>query len=87
MAARKPVKKATATRVRKKTDDEAFTPLEQYCIALNEYFKALKRAGFPDSICMTLVMDKDSYPDWILPKPINPDHIPLFDPYEDEDDD
>ena len=87
MAARKPIKKAvakkaTATRVRKKNDDEAFTPLEQYCIALNEYFKALKRAGFPESICMTMVMDKSTYPDWILPKPINPD-IPA--PYEDED--
>jgi hypothetical protein len=36
---------------------------------------------------MTLIMDKDSYPDWILPKPINPTDIPLFDPYEDEDED
>lgn len=91
MAARKPIKKAvakkaTATRVRKKNDDEAFTPLEQYCIALNEYFKALKRAGFPESICMTMVMDKSTYPDWILPpKPL--EKISGNDYEEDEDDD
>jgi hypothetical protein len=67
--------------------DDNYGPLEAYCIALNEYWKALKKAGFPESVVMTLIMDRDSYPDWILPKPINPDHIPLFDPYENEDED
>jgi hypothetical protein len=65
---------------------DLYSPLEQYCIALNEYWKALKRAGFAESIAMALIMDKDSYPDWILPKPIEFDpHNPNFDPYEDED--
>jgi hypothetical protein len=85
MAARK---KPASNKVQKvQVVDDNYTPLEQYCIALNEYWKALKTAGFPESICMTLIMDRDSYPDWILPKPINPTDIPLFDPYEDEDED
>ena len=82
MAARK-----KPVRAKVQVVDDNYSPLEQYCIALNEYWKALKKAGFPESICMTLIMDKDSYPDWILPKPINPTDIPLFDPYEDEDED
>ena len=80
MAARKrTVKKATVA-------DENYTPLEQYCIALNEYYKALRKAGFPESICMSMIMDKDSYPDWILPaKPI--EKIGSIDPSDWEDDD
>jgi len=80
MAAKKrPVKKATVV-------DENYTPLEQYCIALNEYYKALRKAGFAESICMSMIMDRDSYPDWILPaKPI--EKIGSIDPTEFEDDD
>lgn len=36
-----------------------------YCIWLNEYFKALKRAGFSEDIAMGIITDKDSYPDWV----------------------
>ena len=72
-------------RKTKKIDD-LYSPLEQYCIALNEYWLALKRSGFSESIAMALLMDRDSYPDWILPKPIEFDpNNPNFDPYEDED--
>jgi hypothetical protein len=80
MAAKKrPVKRVTVV-------DENYTPLEQYCIALNEYYKALRKAGFPESICMSMIMDKDSYPDWILPpRPI--EKIGSIDPEEFEEDD
>jgi len=79
-ARKKPVRKAKVKTVL--SDD--YTPLEKYCIGLNEYYKALRVAGFPIDICMSLIMDKDSYPDWIIPDlPNKIDPIP----YDDEDDD
>jgi len=36
-----------------------------YCIWLNEYYNALKRAGFKDDIALGLLGDKESYPDWV----------------------
>lgn len=64
--------------------DENYTPMEQYAIALNEWYKALRKAGFSSDICMTMLMDKSSYPDWIMPK--MPNFSPIA-PNEEEDDD
>ena len=78
MAARKRQPKQTVVR------DENYTPMEQYAIALNEWYKALRKAGFSSDICMGFILDKASYPDWLMPaipnqmKPI---------PYEDDEDD
>lgn len=58
--------------------DESYSPLEQYCIWLNEYYKALRKSGFPYDIAMTIMMDKDSYPEW-APYKKN------YNPNEDED--
>jgi hypothetical protein len=45
MAARKkPVRK---TKVQTVLSDD-YSPLEKHCIAINEYFKALRVAGFSD---------------------------------------
>jgi hypothetical protein len=81
MAARKkPVRQA---KVRTVLSDD-YTPLEKYCIGLNEYYKALRVAGFPIDICIAMITDKDSYPDWIIPElPNKIDPIP----YDDEDED
>ena len=64
-----------------------YTTLEAYCIGLNEFYKALRKAGFATDICMALITDPAAYPDWLLPKPVtfnpnNPDHTP----YEDDED-
>jgi hypothetical protein len=51
------------------------TKLEVYAIWLNEYYNSLKAAGFPEDICLSLIMDKESYPAWVnfeIPKDINP---------------
>lgn len=59
--------------------------LEVYAIWLNEYYNALKAAGFPEDICLSLVMDKESYPAWVnfeLPKDID---ASKFTDEEDED--
>jgi hypothetical protein len=72
---------------RAKVKEDYYTPLENYCISLNEYYKALRKAGFSVDICMAMIMDKASYPDWILPKPIDFDpNNPDFTPYEDDED-
>jgi len=79
-ARKKPVRQ---TKVRTVLSDD-YTPLEKYCIALNEYYKALRVAGFPVDICISMIMDKASYPDWIIPDlPNKIDPIP----YDDEDED
>jgi hypothetical protein len=83
MAQRK--KPVSRTKVKTVLSDD-YTLLEKYCIALNEYYRALRVAGFPTDICMSMIQDKDSYPDWLipdLPNKINP--LKYVD--DDEDDD
>ena len=48
--------------------DESYSKLDEYCIWLNEYFEALKRAGFHESIAMFLITERDSFPDWVSGK-------------------
>ena len=36
-----------------------------YCIWLNEYYTSLLKAGFKADVAMTIMMDKESYPDWV----------------------
>lgn len=82
MAQRK--KPVSRTKVKTVLSDD-YTPLEKYCIALNEYYKALRVAGFATDICMSMIQDKDSYPDWLipdLPNKINP--LKYVDDDEDE---
>lgn len=78
MAAKKPRKIAVVR-------DENYSAMDQLAIGLNEWYKALRKAGFSTDICMSFMLDKDSYPDWIVPiKPIEK----IGDmPYEDEDND
>ena len=45
--------------------DESYSKLDQYCIWLNEYYRALKRAGFNEDMAFWLITNKDSYPDWV----------------------
>lgn len=79
--------KKPVSRQKKVIDLDTYSALDAYAISLNEYYRSLRRAGFTADMAFWLILDKDSYPDWILPKPINPDHVPMFDPYEDEDED
>ena len=76
-----------AARKAKALEDQGYTALEAYCIGLNEYYKALRKAGFATDICISMIQDPISYPDWILPKRINdnPSTMPDFYPDDDED--
>jgi hypothetical protein len=51
---------------------------------MNEFYKALRRAGFAVDLCLAIITVRDAYPDWVLPTlPNRIDNIP----YDDEDDD
>jgi glycosylphosphatidylinositol transamidase (GPIT) subunit GPI8 len=51
---------------------------------LHEYYKSLKRAGFPESVVLFMITEPQAYPAWILPTPIDPEK---FGDYEDDDED
>ena len=65
-------------------DLDTYSALDAYAIALNEWYKSLRRAGFSTDMALGIIIEKDSFPDWILPRlPNRIDNIP----YDDEDDD
>lgn len=70
---------------RKKVIDlDTYSALDAWAISLHEMYRALIRAGFRSDIAMGLIMEKETYPDWILPSlPNRIDNIP----YEDDDED
>jgi hypothetical protein len=70
-------------RQRRVIDLDTYSALDAYCIAINEFYKSLRRAGFTETHAFWLIADRDNYPDWILPNmPNKIDNLP----YEDEDD-
>jgi len=73
-----------ASKATKAFEEQGYSPLDAYCISLHEYWKSLKKAGFSEGIALFLLSDKDSYPAWILPSPVDPNK---FGDYEDQDDD
>jgi hypothetical protein len=65
-------------------DLDTYNALDSWAITLNEMYKALRRSGFAVDIALAIIVDRDAYPDWILPSlPNRIDNIP----YDDEDDD
>lgn len=63
--------------------DERYTPLEMYAISINEYYKALRKAGFSIELALGILEIRSAYPDWLLPEIPN-----VIDPFEyDEDED
>jgi len=73
-----------ARKATKKLVDEGYSKLDAYTIGLNEFYKSLRRAGFTVENALAIIIERSSYPEWILPNPINP-NIPEPDWYDDED--
>jgi hypothetical protein len=73
-----------ARKATKVLEDQDYSALDAYCIALQEYYKSLRKAGWSEGLALFMVTDKDSYPAWILPSPVDPNK---FGDYDDEDDD
>lgn len=69
---------------RKKVIDlDTYSQLDAWAISLHEMYRALRKAGFAVDLCLAIITDRDSYPEWILPEiPNRVDRIP----YEDDDD-
>ena len=42
-----------------------YNRLEMYCIWLNEFYNSLLKAGFKHDVALALIIEKDSYPDWV----------------------
>jgi hypothetical protein len=71
-------------RTRKKVIDlDTYSKLDAYTIAINEYYKSLRRAGFAVDLALAIISERSTYPDWLLPAlPNKIDSIP----YEDDED-
>ena len=65
-------------------DLETYNALDAHAIALNEWYKSLRKAGFSETLALGILIERDAFPDWILPK--LPNKIDSQ-PYEDDDED
>jgi len=72
-------------RTKKVIDLDTYSALDAYCIAMHVYYKSLKKAGFSTDMAFWLLLDRQSYPDWILP--VKPLEKIGGDDYEDDDED
>ena len=68
---------------KKVIDLDTYSQLDAWAISLHEMYRALRRAGFAVDLCLAIISDRDSYPDWILPS--IPDRVDRL-PYEDDED-
>ena len=69
---------------RKKVIDlDTYSKLDAHCIALNEFYKSLRKAGFSVELALAMIIEPSSYPGWIMPDTL-PTEIDPFD-YDDED--
>lgn len=82
MAAKKR-KKINTRRVRR-SKEPMLTKLDAHAIQLNEYYKALKRAGFDHSVALAILLDKEGVPNWFTPDVPDFSPIPLDDDEDDE---
>ena len=71
-------------RTKKVIDLDTYSQLDAWAISLHEMYRALRKAGFAVDLCLAIITDRDSYPDWILPA--LPDRVDRL-PYEDDDED
>lgn len=63
MAARKKLPPKVKT-----VENNEYTALEMHAIKLNEYYKALRTAGFASDLALTIMMDEESHPEWFFGK-------------------
>lgn len=71
-------------KTRKKVIDlDTYSKLDAYAISMNEFYKALRRAGFAVDLSLAIIVEQAAYPDWLIPElPNKIDSIP----YEDDED-
>ena len=69
---------------KKAIDLDTYSALEAHAIALNEFYKALRKAGFSVDLALAIIIEPSAYPDWIIPS--LPNKIDPM-PYGDDDED
>ena len=70
-------------KTKKVIDLDTYSKLDAYAISLHEYYKSLRKAGFAVDLCLAIIAERSTYPDWLLPAiPNKIDNIP----YEDDED-
>ena len=74
-------KKINKRIVRKST--EPLSKLDQHYIAMNEIYKAARKAGFSESCSLYFVSDRATMPDWVIG---DGGIIPSIDPTEEDED-
>lgn len=57
-----------ASRKVKTVELTDYTKLEIHAIQINEYYKALRKAGFSVEMSLAVLDCRASYPDWIIPE-------------------
>ena len=62
---------------------EPLSKLDQHYIAMNEIYKAARKAGFSESCSLYFVSDRATMPDWVIG---DGGIIPSIDPTEEDDD-
>lgn len=71
-------------KTRKKVIDlDTYSKLDAYAISMNEFYKALRRAGFAVDLSLAIIVEQAAYPDWLIPE--LPNKIDSL-PYEDDED-
>jgi hypothetical protein len=71
---------------KKVIDLDTYSAMDAYAIALNEWYKSLRRAGFSLDMAYWMILDKESFPSWILPvKPLEKISDEIYEDDEDED--
>lgn len=68
---------------KKVIDLDTYSALDAYAIAMHEFYRSLRRAGFAVDLALAIITDRDAYPHWILPS--IPDRVDRL-PYEDDED-
>ena len=74
-------KKINTRRVRRSADP--LNKIDQHYIAMNEIYKAARKAGFDQSQALYFVSDRVTMPDWVVG---DGGIIPSIDPTEEDDD-
>lgn len=60
-----PKKKPSPRRITNTVESNEYNKLDMYCIWLNEFYSSLLRSGFKHDVALALIIEKESYPDWV----------------------
>jgi hypothetical protein len=70
-------------RKKKVIDLDTYNALDSHAIALNEWYKSLRKAGFSVDLALGIIVEPSAFPNWMIPElPNKIDNIP----YQDDED-